>query len=206
MPRGREDTRARILAATARLVYVDGMAHLKMDAVARETGVTKQTLYDHFRNRDDLIAASLDARLATVLGLYRTWGAAGDPARPMRERLHALLAAIADYASAPGWSGCGFQRAAAELAPLPGHPGRMAPSRAKHAIEAWLAGELAAEGWPDAAGRARRIAVTIEGALVLLLVHRTADHIGAAGDMIDLILPQTAAPTLVPCADLATVW
>jgi AcrR family transcriptional regulator len=206
MPRERHLTRARILQAAARLIYVHGIAAVKMDAVATEADVTKQTLYDHFPGKDDLVAAALDARVETVLALYHDWAKPTAAAPRLRDRLVAMLHAIVAYASNGVWSGCGFQRAAAELAPMRGHPGADGPRRAKQEIEDWLRTELEREGWPGAALRARQLIVVIEGLLALMLVHRTKAHAQGAEALIDLILPASAQPALEDCQEMLTVW
>jgi AcrR family transcriptional regulator len=205
MPRERHLTRTRILAAAARLLYVQGVAAVKMESVAAEAGVTKQTLYDHFPSKDEMIAAALDARVETVLALYRDWAKPADGAASVRDRVQAMLHNIVAYASTGAWSGCGFQRAAAELAPMRGHPGADGPRRAKQEIEDWLRSELAHEGWPDAALRARQLIVVMEGLLALMLVHRTKAHASGAQALIDLILPVEAQPATLNCQEMLTV-
>jgi len=51
-----EDTRARILDATMR-VMATGLARLSVPAVAREAGVSVPTVYRHFRTKPELLAA-----------------------------------------------------------------------------------------------------------------------------------------------------
>lgn len=45
-----------ILAEAARLIREQGFANLKMDELAEMVGISKPTLYQHFKSRDDLIA------------------------------------------------------------------------------------------------------------------------------------------------------
>ncbi|HEY8732213.1 MAG TPA: helix-turn-helix domain-containing protein [Candidatus Limnocylindria bacterium] len=51
-----EDTRARILDATVR-VMADGLASVSIPAVARQAGVSVPTIYRHFATKRDLLAA-----------------------------------------------------------------------------------------------------------------------------------------------------
>ncbi len=51
-----EETRARILDATVRLM-ARGIASVSIPAVAREAGVSVPTIYRHFRTKGDLLAA-----------------------------------------------------------------------------------------------------------------------------------------------------
>ena len=53
MPRKPEPTREKILTAANRLFYAEGIGRVSVDAVADKAGVTKRTLYYHFRSKDD---------------------------------------------------------------------------------------------------------------------------------------------------------
>ncbi|TIT50924.1 MAG: helix-turn-helix transcriptional regulator, partial [Mesorhizobium sp.] len=44
------------------MFYAEGIGRVSVDAVAEEAGLTKRTLYYHFKSKDDLIAAYLDGR------------------------------------------------------------------------------------------------------------------------------------------------
>jgi AcrR family transcriptional regulator len=53
----RERTRQRLITAASKLIGDHGYEALVLDAVAEGAGVTRRTIYDHFRNKDDLIVA-----------------------------------------------------------------------------------------------------------------------------------------------------
>ncbi len=73
---GVDATRARIVAS-ARQVLLSGDA-FSIDAVAREAGVARLTIYDHFGNRDVLLEAVFDD-LAESGGLTHLPEAFGEP-------------------------------------------------------------------------------------------------------------------------------
>lgn len=52
-------TRDRILDATLELLASIGLAKLSLEEVAAEAGVSRQTVYRHFGNRDQLLAATV---------------------------------------------------------------------------------------------------------------------------------------------------
>ncbi|RVA73096.1 TetR/AcrR family transcriptional regulator, partial [Mesorhizobium sp. M7A.F.Ca.US.006.04.2.1] len=56
MPDTQSPTRKRIVDAATRLFYAEGIGRVSVDAVAEEAGLTKRTLYYHFKSKDDLIA------------------------------------------------------------------------------------------------------------------------------------------------------
>lgn len=51
------DTRSRVLAATRKLMDERGIARVRVDAVAKEAGLSAGALYRHFKGREDLILA-----------------------------------------------------------------------------------------------------------------------------------------------------
>ena len=68
-----DKTRERIVAAAARLFYNEGIRAASVDAIAEKAGITKKTLYYHFRSKDELIAAYLASRDQPTLDLYARW-------------------------------------------------------------------------------------------------------------------------------------
>lgn len=63
---GRPDTRERILAAATAVAHEVGPAHLSLDAVAAEAGVSKGGLLYHFPTKQALLVAIIETQLATV--------------------------------------------------------------------------------------------------------------------------------------------
>jgi AcrR family transcriptional regulator len=85
-----------------------------LDAVLREVGVSKQTFYNHFESRDDLILQVLRHRDSFEMGVWRerlVEVAGEDPAA----RLHALFDVLDIYFQDPEFRGCIFINAAAEF-------------------------------------------------------------------------------------------
>ena len=82
-------TRDRIVAAADALFYTRGIREVSVDNVAEQAGVTKKTLYYHFRSKDDLIAAYLEARHEPALARYREW--AGEDGAMVERLIDALL-------------------------------------------------------------------------------------------------------------------
>ena len=60
MPRNPEPTRRRILDAAYELFYRMGFGRVGVDEVAARAGVTKRTLYYHFKSKDELLSAVLE--------------------------------------------------------------------------------------------------------------------------------------------------
>lgn len=56
--------RDRILAACRELARVKGFYNMSMDELARQTGVSKRTIYRYFRSKEEIIEACLDTFMA----------------------------------------------------------------------------------------------------------------------------------------------
>jgi AcrR family transcriptional regulator len=61
------ERRAQLLSVARRVFGRRGFHSVSMDAVAKEAGVTKPILYDHFPSKKDLYLALLDADLQALL-------------------------------------------------------------------------------------------------------------------------------------------
>lgn len=179
MSQDSDQTRERIVSAAARLFYNEGIRAASVDAIAEKAGITKKTLYYHFRSKDELVAAYLESRDQPTLDLYARWfdrtpGSAAD-------KIRGLFTEFARSADTSKWKGCGFQRTAAELANTPGHPALKAGASHKKRFEAWLADALARESIDNATAIARSIVVLLDGAAAVMLVHRDVAYVEAAG-------------------------
>lgn len=80
LDRRKQRTRQAALAAFSSLLMEQGYGAVTVAGVAERAGVGRSTLYEHFRTKEDLLAASLDGPLAPLLA---------DPPDPAR--LQALL-------------------------------------------------------------------------------------------------------------------
>ena len=56
----RVTSRDKLIEAAAKLFYERGVHATGVDAVVHAAGLTKPTLYSHFRSKDELVAAVLD--------------------------------------------------------------------------------------------------------------------------------------------------
>jgi AcrR family transcriptional regulator len=179
MPRRPDTTRDKILDAANRLFYGKGIRAVSLDAIAEKSGVTKKTLYYHFRSKDDLVAAYLASRDQPNLTTFAKWFEEADGS--LADKVQALFANIVKSARSPKWKGCGFLRTAAELADMPGHPAVRVGASHKKKFEAWLAERIACVHPADATLCARQIVLLMDGAFSIMLIHRDPTYIEAAG-------------------------
>ena len=174
-------TRDRIIHSAGKLFHDEGIRAVSMDAVAERTGVTKRTLYYHFRSKDDLIAAYLEARDQPNFALFQQWfhDTSGDTA----DRIKGIFMKLAQSARHPKWKGCGFLRTSVELINLPGHPAIVAGRLHKKRVEDWLCSILDSPQDPELARPiARQLILLLDGAFSVVLLHRDASYMESAGD------------------------
>jgi AcrR family transcriptional regulator len=180
MTRSSIPTRERIISAASTLFYNDGIRGVSVDAVAEKAGVTKRTLYYHFRSKDDLVEAYLAGRDQPNLALFRKWFAEADGGLPAK--VEAIFRNLARSARHPKWKGCGFLRTSAELANMPGHPAMKIGAAHKKKFEQWLRGTFAAEGIADPLRLARQILLLLDGSFAVVLLHRDPSYMETAGE------------------------
>ncbi|KZK80338.1 putative HTH-type transcriptional regulator TtgW [Pseudovibrio sp. W64] len=173
-------TRDRILDAANKLFYGEGIRAVSVDAVAEKAGITKKTLYYHFKSKDDLVTEYLISRDQPNLEAFATWfdeaeGSAAD-------KTAAIFLRVASNARHPKWKGCGFIRTAAELANMPGHPAVVVGAKHKKTFEAWLAERYTLAGLMEPEVLARRVVLLMEGAFSIMLIHRDPAYAEEAAD------------------------
>ncbi len=181
MARTDTPSRERILAAAGRLFHAEGIRAVSVDAIAGQAGLTKRTLYYHFRSKDDLIAAYLETRDQPNLALFQRWFAETDG--DVADKVRGIFRNLAVSARHPQWKGCGFLRTSVELIHLPGHPAILAGRKHKQRVEDWLRTMLGETTAPDDARRlARQIILLLDGAFAVVLLHRDASYMDSAGE------------------------
>jgi AcrR family transcriptional regulator len=95
-----QQRRDRIVAAATRLFGRQGIAGTSLTDVAKAAKVPLPSVYDYFKNKDDLVAAVPEEN---YLALYRQLLAADDDPDP-RRRLHTLYVGNLEYIDAnPDW-------------------------------------------------------------------------------------------------------
>jgi len=173
-----EATRQRIIQASYELFDCQGYARVSVDEIARKSGLTKRTLYYHFRSKDDLLARVLDIHRDLAIIRIHDWSdrLKGD----LDTFIDAMFADLATWASQPKWASAGFTRIVMELADMPGHPARAIARHHKAEIEDWMTGQLTTRNVKNAAERAQEIMLLLEGCLSLLLIHGSKKYAGTA--------------------------
>ncbi len=158
----RDELRARLLTGAGAVFHRDGIAATGMAALAAELHISKRTVYELFGSKDELVAAALAAgdeptRAAFTDAAER---AADDP----RARLVALFAALEDRVAAPGFRGCPFLNATAELADRD-HPAHAVCRGHKEGLRRWIEDTARRAGFDRPDLMYEQLLVLVDGAL-----------------------------------------
>lgn len=172
MPEPASAARERILETASRLFYERGIRAVGVDTIVAEAQVAKTTLYQHFKTKDDLIGAYLQASDESL----RAWLASvtGASDEPPEELLLAVFRQMGDWVARAGFRGCGFINASAELAD-PAHPGAIVAAIHKDHVRDAFATLAREADISDADRFASELLVLLDGAFVgAAMQHSTA--------------------------------
>ncbi|GAA1945594.1 TetR/AcrR family transcriptional regulator [Microbacterium aquimaris] len=177
-PPRRGTARERLLAAAAELFYGDGINTTGVEALAAKAGVTKATLYNNFRSKDELVVAYLRDKLeATRVSL----AARDDPGAPAVDRVAVIFGALATDIEEGRFDGCPFAKAAVEV---PTNGAAMAVVREHHDV---VVGHLT--GITADAEAAETIAMIYDGAIIAAKATGTAGPVVRAGEAAARLVP-----------------
>ena len=167
----------RILGAADRLFYSQGIRAVGVDAIAEQAGVSKRTLYNYYRTKDDLVAAYLTARFKLI-----------PPSdAPAREQILGYFDRLERLFSAGGFRGCPYVNAVTELGDRK-HAATEIAVRFKDQRLEWYRTLLERMGARDAAGTALQLQILVEGAIASFLVREDPGIARAARRAAEVLL------------------
>lgn len=193
------DTRSRIVDAAIVLFDAEGVRGATVEAIAAKAGVTKKTLYYHFRSKDDLMVASLVETPDNSQRLFDQ--ILGNPNLHIECVVESMFYELSKWTADERWKGCALSRAAAELVGLPGHPIVRAAKNYKDQIETVVRSRLFAQGVEDAAPLARRIVILLDGAILHGMVHHDPAYPIEAGCMALGMVRDAIKRSQASCSD-----
>ncbi|MCF7202091.1 TetR/AcrR family transcriptional regulator [Pseudomonas oligotrophica] len=153
--------RDQLLGTAEELFYREGYHATGIDRILAESGVAKMTLYKHFRSKDELILAVLDARHEQMLARLRERAARLAPREALLgvfDGLHGMIHGN------DAFCGCLFVNAAAEYHDRD-HPIHRRAATYKAELQAHLRELLERLHAPQPAQLARQLQYLLEGAL-----------------------------------------
>jgi AcrR family transcriptional regulator len=151
----------RIRETAKQLFYRDGIRAVGVDAIVRNAGATKPSLYRSFRSKDELAAAYLRDWDSAFWQRFES-AVAAHPDDP-RAQLRLFLQRLTQRMRRPGYRGCALTNAAVEY-PEAGHPARRVAVATKRRLRRRLALMTAAMGARHPRLLADGLALLLEGA------------------------------------------
>ncbi len=172
----RPSKRDELVRESLKIFYRDGFHATGMDLLSTETGISKTTMFKHFRSKEDLILATLRLRDENFRNwLFRRMEQAGPP----RAQLLAMFDALKEWFDQPDFRSCMFIKAASEY-PDPEHPIHAQAAEHKRLLFRQLETIAADAGAEDPAALARILLLLKEGAIVTAHIGHEADPAGDA--------------------------
>ncbi|MES0879036.1 TetR/AcrR family transcriptional regulator [Roseibium sp. SCP14] len=173
----RPSKRDELVRKAQAIFYRDGFHATGMDALVAETGISKTTMFKHFRTKDDLILAVLRYRDET----FRNWffRKLDDTALPPRQRLLAVFDVLREWFEETDFKGCMFIKASAEFQD-PESPAYIQSAEHKRLLKTALKTLAEEAGAADPDLLARQLLLLKEGAIVAAHMGFDPDPAGAA--------------------------
>ncbi|MFG1816283.1 TetR/AcrR family transcriptional regulator [Kribbella sp. NPDC049174] len=166
--------RERLLDAAGELFYRDGV-NIGVDALCKAAGVSKKSMYQLFRSKDELIAESLASRGPS----YQTLLYPGtDDDRPARDRILAVFERQDRMVAEGNYLGCPYVSTAVELK-NPEHPGSVVARHFKQQLTDFFHRELVKAGAEDPGTLAIQLTMIFDGASARAVVR--AQTLGGIG-------------------------
>lgn len=169
--------------------YRNGFHATGMDMLVAETGVSKTSMYKHFRTKEDLILAVLRLRDEQFRNwLYRRMEELADTPR---EQLVAMFDALGEWFQEPGFRGCMFIKASSEYQDAT-HLIHRQSAEHKRLLEVHIADLACKAGLREPETAARQLLLLKEGAIVTAHLGHTENPAQDAKEAAIRLLDQTS--------------
>ncbi len=154
----------KVFEVAADLFYRKGIRAVGVEAIVKQAGVAKISLYRSFPSKDDLVVAYLEERNEAF---WRQWDErfaqyGHDP----RAQLRAMMTYLAGRTTRPGYRGCPFINYCAEF-PEASHPGHRVAEANKREMQRRFLEIAAAFGAPHPKRLADGLLLLAEGAYAI---------------------------------------
>ncbi|MFA6245422.1 MAG: TetR/AcrR family transcriptional regulator [Mucilaginibacter sp.] len=106
------DTKKNILDSAFKLFYHQGYNATGINQIIDEAGVSKPSLYQHFKSKEDLLIKYLEAAFNQTIYNFRF---AASKKSGAKEKISAVFEYLAEYANSKEFNGCQFLNIAGEI-------------------------------------------------------------------------------------------
>ena len=171
-----------------------------IDLIMRASGVSKTTMYKHFRTKDDLVLEILKRRSATLLQAMKDRmdkSVGCNPRFARHARISAILDVIEDWIASGAFFGCNFIRAALEYG-ASDDPIRQHAVAHKNAVKNLIATSLTELAEQERDSLAEQIMLVLDGAIITAHVRHQPDTIRNARAIVDALLRRSYGINSVP--------
>ena len=162
-----------LVDAAMRVFYRYGFHSSNLDRILEEGGISRMTLYNHFKSKDEVILAALRRR--DEIFRNRLMKFVDTKARTPRERLLAVFDFHEQWFAGDDFRGCMFINASAEFCE-PTAPPRLVAAEHKRAIVRYLEDLARAAGLPRPDLTAEQLNLLLEGSIVTAQVAGPLHH------------------------------
>ncbi|MFG0244988.1 MAG: TetR/AcrR family transcriptional regulator [Phycisphaerales bacterium JB052] len=160
MPPSRRDE---LIDAAMRVFYRYGFHASSLDDILKEGGISRMTLYNHFKSKDELILAAMRRRDEIFRNKLMRF--VESKAKAPRDRIAAVFDFHEDWFTGTEFCGCMFINAAAEFSSAESAPRRLAADH-KQEIVRYLRELCQQDGLKDPDIVAEQLNILLEGAIV----------------------------------------
>lgn len=160
MPPSRRDD---LIDAAMRVFYRHGFHASSLDDILEEGGISRPTLYNHFKSKDELILAAMRRR--DEIFRNRLMKFVESKGKTPRERLEAVFDFHEDWFTGDEFCGCMFINASAEFSAAESAPRRLAAEH-KQEIVRYLRELCDAAGCENPDDTAEQLNILVEGSIV----------------------------------------
>jgi AcrR family transcriptional regulator len=165
----RQTKRDELVKKALETFYRNGFHATGMDMLAAESGVSKTSMYKHFRTKEDLILAALRLRDENFRNwLFRRMAEGGDAPK---EQLLGMFDALREWFGQKDYRGCMFIKASAEYQD-PGHAIHVQSAEHKRLLFEHCVALCARAGAAHPEDLARQLLLLKEGAIVMSVLGR----------------------------------
>lgn len=160
------ETRDIILDVTEKLIYRHGIAATGMELLVKTAGVSRNSIYRYFANKDELVIAALQRRDARWMQWLRDEVQRSEGSG---ERLLALFSALKAWFGSADFRGCAFINTSGETG-NPQDPVRLLAKAHKQKLFEYARELCQAHGTAAPEQQAAQLLILIDGAITVALV------------------------------------
>lgn len=160
------DARQKLLEAAERLIYRGGITATGMDAIVKESGVSRKTIYSNFASKEKLVAQVLQERDERWMDWFvRATSQSSSP----KARLLSTFDALDAWFHTDDFNGCAFINAAGEIGDID-DPIRAIAKEHKIKLRNYLRQLAEASGAKNPDEMAAEFLILIDGAITVAKV------------------------------------